>query len=71
MRVQWTQDKIDFIIEQYTSQKMNTVQLAEFFGCSNDTISRKLKANGITPHKFYEDLTGKVFGKLRKVDVKR
>ena len=67
MRIQWTQDKIDFIIEQYTAQRMNTTQLAKYFGCSNDTISRKLKANGITPHKFYEDLTGKVFGKLRVI----
>ena len=64
MRIQWTQDKIDFIIEQYTTQKMNTTQLAEYFGCSNDTISRRLKENGIIPHKFYEDLTGKTFGKL-------
>ena len=67
MRIQWTQDKIDFIIEQYSSQKMNTNQLAKYFGCSNDTISRKLKANGITPHKFYEDLTGRCFGKLRVI----
>lgn len=67
MRIQWTQDKINFIVEQYTSQKMNSVQLAKHFGCSNDTILRKLKANGITPHKFYEDLTGKVFGKLRVI----
>lgn len=67
MRIQWTQDKIDFIIEQYTSQKMNTNQLAEYFGCSNDTISRKLKANGITPHKFCEDLTGRYFGKLKVI----
>ena len=67
MRIQWTQDKIDFIIEQYTSQKMNTNQLAEYFGCSNDTISRKLKTNGITPHKFCEDLTGRYFGKLKVI----
>ena len=64
MRIKWTQDKINFIIQQYTSKKMNTYQLAQYFGCSNDTISRKLKANGITPHKFYEDLTGQRFGKL-------
>ena len=64
MRIQWTQDKIDFIIEQYTTQKMNTNQLAKYFGCSDDTISRRLKENGIIPHKFYEDLTGKTFGKL-------
>lgn len=65
MRIQWTQDKINFIIEQYTSQKMTSTDLAKFFGCSKDTILRKLKANGITPHKFYEDLTGKTFGKLK------
>lgn len=37
---------------------MNTYQLAKFFNCSNDTISRKLKANNIPVHKFYEDLSG-------------
>ena len=46
-RVNWTQDKIDFIIEQYTSQQMNTCELANYFGCSNDTIGRRLKENGI------------------------
>lgn len=63
-RIQWTQDKINFIIQQYTSKKMNTYELAQYFGCSNDTIGRRLKENGITPHKFYENLTGKRFGKL-------
>jgi Zn-dependent peptidase ImmA (M78 family) len=37
---------------------MNTYELAKYFGCSNDTISRRLKENGIHPKKFYEDLTG-------------
>ena len=64
MRIQWTQDKINFIIQQYTSQKMNTYELAQYFGCSDDTIGRKLKQNNIIPHKFYEDLTGKKFGRL-------
>ena len=63
-RVNWTQDKIDFIIEQYTSQQMNTYELASYFGCSNDTIGRRLKENDIQPRKFSEDLTGKTFGKL-------
>ena len=43
---------------------MNTYQLAEYFGCSDDTIGRKLKQHNIQPHKFYEDLTNKRFGKL-------
>ena len=43
---------------------MNTSELAKYFGCSNDTISRKLKEHNIMPHKFYEDLTGKKIGKL-------
>lgn len=64
MRIKWTQDKIDFIIEQYTSGQMNSVQLGNYFGCSDDTILRRLKENNITPHKFYEDLTGKRFGNL-------
>lgn len=64
MNIKWTQDKINFIIQQYSSKKMNTTELAQYFGCSNDTISRRLKENGITPHKFYEDLTGKKFGRL-------
>ena len=63
-RINWTQDKIDFIINKYTNKEMNTYQLGEYFNCSNDTICRKLKENGIMPHKFYEDLTGKTFGKL-------
>lgn len=63
-RINWTQDKIDFIINKYTNKEMNTYQLGEYFNCSNDTICRKLKENGIIPHKFYEDLTGKTFGKL-------
>ena len=63
-KLDWTEEKIQFIIQQYSSQKMDTYQLAKYFNCSNDTISRKLKANGIVPHKFYEDLTNKIFGKL-------
>ena len=43
---------------------MNTYQLADYFGCSNDTISRRLKENNIQPKIFYEDLTGHKFGKL-------
>lgn len=62
--IDWTQDKIDFIVEQYTTKKMNTCELAKYFNCSNDTISRRLKEHGIQPHKFYEDLTGKTFGYL-------
>ena len=58
-RIKWTDDKIQFIIEKYTNQEMNTYELAKYFGCSNDTIGRRLKENNITPHKFYEDLTGK------------
>lgn len=27
-RINWTKDKIDFIIEQYTTKKMNTYNLA-------------------------------------------
>ena len=64
MRINWTKDKIDFIINQYTSKQMSSTQLANYFGCSNDTILRRLKENGITPHKFHEDLTGKKFGYL-------
>ena len=64
MRINWTQDKIDFIIKQYTNKQMNTNELAKYFGCSGDTISRRLKENGIIPHKFFEDLTGKKYGKL-------
>ena len=63
-RVKWTEDKIQFIIEKYTNQEMNTYELAQYFGCSDDTIGRRLKEQGIQPHKFYEDLTGKRFGKL-------
>lgn len=63
-RVKWNKEKIDFIIEQYTNKKMNTNELAKFFGCSGDTISRRLKEQGITPHKFYEDLSGRKIGKL-------
>ena len=63
-RILWSKDKLSFIKEQYESQKMNTYQLAEYFGCSNDTISRKLRAMNIQPRKFHEDLTGKKIGKL-------
>lgn len=63
-RIAWTQEKIDFIVQKYTAQEMNTYQLADYFGCSNDTIGRRLKEQGITPHKFYEDLTGRKIGKL-------
>ena len=62
--INWTKDKIDFIIYQYTNKLMNTNELGNYFGCSNDTIIRRLKENGITPHKFYEDLTGQIFGEL-------
>ena len=63
-RIEWTDDKIQFIIEKYTNKEMNTYQLGKYFGCSNDTISRHLKKYGIQPHKFYEDLTGQIIGKL-------
>ena len=63
-RIKWTEDKIQFIIEKYTNKEMNTYELAEYFGCSDDTIGRRLKEHGIQPHKFYEDLTGQRFGKL-------
>lgn len=64
VHINWDKEKIDFIVQKYTSKEMNTVQLAKYFGCSNDTISRRLKEQGITPHKFYEDLTGQKFGRL-------
>ena len=63
-RINLTEDKVNFIIEQYSTKQMNTTQLAEYFNCSNDTISRRLKENGIVPHKFYEDLTGERIGLL-------
>lgn len=62
--IKWDDEKIKFIVEQYTSQKMNTYDLAQYFGCSDDTIGRRLKEQGITLHKFYEDLSGKKIGKL-------
>lgn len=52
------------MIDQYTSQNMNTKELAKYFSCSDDTIIRKLKNNGILIKKFHEDLSGKTFGKL-------
>lgn len=63
-RIDWSEDKLSFIKEEYTAQRMNTYQLAEYFGCSDDTIGRKLKAMGIQPRKFHEDLTGRKIGKL-------
>lgn len=63
-RIKWTDDKIQFIIEKYTNQEMNTYELAKYFGCSNDTIGRRLKEHNISLHKFHEDLTGKKIGKL-------
>lgn len=63
-RIKWTEDKINFIISKYTNQEMNTYELAKYFGCSHDTIARRLKENNIEVHKFYEDLTNKRFGKL-------
>lgn len=63
-RIQWSEDKLNFIKEEYLNQRMNTYQLAEHFGCSDDTIGRKLKAMGIQPRKFHEDLTGRRIGKL-------
>lgn len=63
-KIDWSEDKLNFIKEEYTAQRMNTYQLAEHFGCSDDTIGRKLKAMGIQPKKFHEDLTGRKIGKL-------
>ena len=63
-RINWTEDKINFIIEQYSTKQMNTTQLAEYFNCSPDTIGRRLKENGVVLHKFYEDLTGEKIGLL-------
>lgn len=63
-RIKWTEDKIQFIVQKYTNKEMNTYELADYFGCSNDTISRRLKEQNIQPHKFYEDLSGQRFGKL-------
>lgn len=63
-KINWTEEKLSFIREEYTNQRMNTYQLAEYFGCSDDTINRKLRNMGIQPKKFHEDLTGKRIGKL-------
>lgn len=62
--IKWTEDKIQFIVEKYLNKEMNTYQLAKYFNCSSDTISRRLKEQGIIPHKFYEDLSGQKIGKL-------
>ena len=43
---------------------MNTYELGKHFGCSNDTICRRLKEQGIQPRKFHEDLSGQTIGKL-------
>ena len=65
-RIAFSEKAIQFIIEQYTQNKMNTKQLGEYFHCSRSTIERRLKENNITlKAKFpYEDLTGQTFGKL-------
>lgn len=63
-RINWTQEKIDFIVDKYSNQEMNTYELAKYFGCSHDTIARRLKEQNVEVHKFYEDLTNKRFGKL-------
>ena len=63
-KIDWTEDKLSFIKEEYTNQRMNTYQLAKHFGCSDDTIGRRLREMGIQPKKFHEDLTGQKFGKL-------
>ena len=63
-RIKWDKEKIDFIVKNYVNQTMNTYELAKYFGCSDDTIGRRLKEVGITPHKFCEDLTGQKIGKL-------
>lgn len=68
-RIQFSKEEIDFMIEQYTTNKMSTLQLGQYFNCSRATIEKRLKQNNIIlQRKFkYEDLTGKKYGHLTVV----
>lgn len=60
-RIDWTEEQINFMIEQYTSQKMNTVQLGKYFNCSCMTIINQLKKHNIVVKRFSKDLSGQKF----------
>ena len=70
-RIEFSDEELRFIIEQYTSHKMSTKELGEYFNCSKDTISRRLKEQNIELKPFfrYEDLTNQKFGHLTVVKV--
>ena len=69
-KIEFTDNELNFIIEQYTNNIMTTQQLGNLFHCSRSTIERRLKESGLQlKAKFkYEDLTGKIFGKLTVIN---
>lgn len=48
-----------FIIEAYTEERKSTHEIARLVGCSNDTISDRLKKNGISLRSKSEALVGR------------
>lgn len=70
-KIIFTQAQLDYIFEQYSNNLKTIKELANEFDCSRSTIERRLKEQGIAlKQKFpYEDLTGKIFGKLLVLQV--
>lgn len=65
-RIDFTNEDLSFIINNYKNNTMTILELAKKFNCSSSTIERRLKENNIIlkPRFKYEDLTNKVFGQL-------
>lgn len=65
-KIIFTDEQIEYMIQNYTSHNKTTQQLAEEFECHRSTIERRLKESGVLLKQFYkhEDLIGKKYGKL-------
>lgn len=68
-KIPFSQQDIEYMIQQYNLRAMSTTELGKHFNCSASTISRTLKKNNIVLKQVYksEDLTGKKFGLLTVV----
>lgn len=69
-KITFTKEQLDYMSAAYQNKEKTTLQLSKEFNCSQSTIERRLKENGIVlkPKFPYENLIGKRFGQLLVVE---
>ena len=70
-RINFSEEQMNYIIDQYTRHIKTTRELAIEFNCSRYTIERRLKENKIKLEQWYhyEDLTNKIFNDLTVISL--